>query len=202
MTAQNVLRLADQCCGQASGDDDPANSNGCSHRSLVLRAGSIFHPQHVCRSKNPSRKVHCRGAGISSRRKRVHLMQPASLRVRKPQKKVLNQWQLAGWVCRSLSILRSSAVSDPFQVRIIRRGIGVPDNLTVGNGLAGSGIDPFVGFGMTIGEAKDAGKIVQTRWIVEKDVLEHIYSESRAANVGRIDIRKNESISRLVRRKL
>ena len=78
----------------------------------------------------------------------------------------------------------------------------MPDNLTVGNGLAGSGIDPFVGFGMTIGEAKDAGKIVQTRWIVEKDVLEHIYSESRAANVGRIDIGKNKAIGRLVRRKL
>src|SRR5262249_15873290 len=44
--------------------------------------------------------------------------------------------------------------------------------------------------------------VVQTGWVVEKDVLEHINAESRAANVGRIDIGKNESISRLVGRQL
>ena len=76
------------------------------------------------------------------------------------------------------------------------------DNLAIGDHFTRSGIEPFVGFGVPIGKAQNAGGIMQAGWIMEKHVLEHIDAKSGAANIGWVNIRKNESIRRLICREL
>src|SRR4051794_31491334 len=78
----------------------------------------------------------------------------------------------------------------------------MPNDLAVGNILACPGVEPLVGFGVAIRKTEDARNVVQAGGIMEKNVLHHINAESRTADIGRIDIRKNEAIGRLIRGEL
>ena len=99
--------------------------------------------------------------------------------------------------CANCAIKRSALggrpKSEPLQILIVWRRIGVVNDLAVRNSFAGPCIHPFVGFDVIIRKTQHTRVKVQARGIMEKNVLRHIDAESRRADVGRVDIGENEA---------